>query len=492
MTYTKDSPILGKGALLTHEAMSWVRDRRDNKQSWPESVNGQPFWEFIGDYVLELERLCYLIGFDFGLLFSQFCHESDDASSPIFLARGNGIGLGVTDGGDDGIAFQNGTDAARAHVIHMSEYIGVGWAKAEDKLSPYLHLDPRLDEISRAGWAGTVRTLNDLTGKWATDPRYGEKIAAKANAVLAATKGNSVATPTIYNLATDYARFGLTQAEAQRILDNRFVNRLQGTVQGRIEYLVYHIQDGTTVSSLDWWANGPGVQASSNYMVQRDGSILIVIPEQHGPWTNGDDMYPTPAGQPLVNLPGNSNIWSVTIEAEGTPADPPTNYPKQMDAIEWLTRDLVSRHPVLKPAGRRIQHADVNRIGKPNCAGVYYPAIKARTADIENESKPEPAPIWWDKDDVGGQKRPGDGAVAYAFYGEITALRNVPILASVGSDVVVHRMRKGDKAVIRGTYLQDQGPDKRPVRWAFVQYTNDPNTVGRARLSAFFPTWPTV
>ena len=485
MTYTKDSPILGKGALLTHEAMSWVRDRRDNKQSWPESVNGQPFWEFIGDYVLELERLCYLIGFDFGLLFSQFCHESDDASSPIFLARGNGIGLGVTDGGDDGIAFQNGTDAARAHVIHMSEYIGVGWAKAEDKLSPYLHLDPRLDEISRAGWAGTVRTLNDLTGKWATDPRYGEKIAAKANAVLAATKGNSVTAPTIYKLWEDYERFGLTKVEADAIMAKRFTNRYDGQIKGEPEFIVYHIQAGYTPGSLKHWLS---VDASSTVMIQRDGSILQVIPEQHGPWTNGDDYAPTSAGMLLVNKAGNSNIWTLSMEMEGVTGAEPLNYPAQLDAAEWQARDWMTRYPKTKLPGHRVGHKDVNKINKPNCPGAYMDVIEQRLAENDD---PQPAPIWWDKDDVGGQKRPGDGAVAYAFYGEVTALRKVPISASVGG-VKVAEMKLGEKAIIRGTYLQPNG-DKKPIPWAFISWDpTHPEKVGRARLSAFFPKWPTV
>lgn len=453
------------------------------------------------NYLGELNRLCRLVGFNFDLLAAQALHETANFTSPIWRTRLNPVGLGVTDGGDDGIAFASGTDAARAHVVHMCCYVFDRlvhpWITRADvpgagtfDLREYRNLDPRMERVWNQPWAGTVRTLSDLTGRWASDPKYAAKIAAKANALLdAAQKGAPMATPTIYSLATDYARFGLTQAEASRILDNRFTNRVQGAVQGRIEYLVYHIQDGTTVSSLDWWANGPGVQASSNYMVQRDGSILIVIPEQHGPWTNGDDMYPTPAGQPLVDLPGNSNIWSVTIEAEGTPADPPTNYPRQMDALEWLTRDIVARNPALTPASRRIQHADVNRIGKPNCAGVYYPVIKARTADIGSKpAKPEPSPIWWEPGDQWGpQKRAHDGALAWAFLGEVTAKRNVPIRKDAHANApVVHRLKAGDRVQIVGTH---KAANK--TVWAFIEYA--PGKVGRSLLSAFEPyRWPTV
>jgi hypothetical protein len=37
-------------------------------------------------------------------------------------------------------------------------------------------IDPTYQRVFAAGWAGTIRTLQDLSGTWAVDPLYAEKI----------------------------------------------------------------------------------------------------------------------------------------------------------------------------------------------------------------------------------------------------------------------------------------------------------------------------
>jgi hypothetical protein len=59
--------------------------------------------------------------------------------------------------------------------------------------------------------------------------------------------------------------------------------------------------DGTTNGSLAYWASN-AVDASSTVMIQKDGSILKIIPEQHGPWTNGDVISPTAEAAEILSL----------------------------------------------------------------------------------------------------------------------------------------------------------------------------------------------
>ncbi|HEY7120174.1 MAG TPA: hypothetical protein VH475_26535, partial [Tepidisphaeraceae bacterium] len=80
--------------------------------------------------------------------------------------------------------------------------------------------------------------------------------------------------PVLYELSKDYARFGLSKQQANEVINSRFANRSGG----KPLFIVLHVQEGTSSSSLAYWAS-PGVDASSTVMVQKDGSILRIVPE---------------------------------------------------------------------------------------------------------------------------------------------------------------------------------------------------------------------
>jgi hypothetical protein len=208
----------------------------------------------------------------------------------------------------------------------------------------------------------------------------------------------SVKKPVIYDLATDYARFGLTQAEASRVIGYRFANRNGGSPQ----FIFLHIQDGSTAGSLDWWANGytngVKVTASATVMVQKDGSVLRIIPEQHGPWTNGDVNRPTAQASDVLALGGNPNNWSLTVEAEGGPWD---QMPAaQRDAIIWVVQDWYIRYPAIRQRGAAAmkRHGWINSVSRPNCPGDYFPLVVNPvaawlTAAPAPQPDPEPEPV---------------------------------------------------------------------------------------------------
>lgn len=178
------------------------------------------------------------------------------------------------------------------------------------------------------------------------------------------TRVNPFPKPIIYDLSTDYGMYGITASEARKIITSRFENR-DG---GKPRYIVNHIQDGTTPGSLQWWARGPGVQASSTVMANRDGSILRIVPEQHGPWTNGDTCKPTAKSAGLRALGGNPNIWSLTLEGEGKPGVNEVTYTDaQLTAICWQFADWMIRDNI--PLANVLSHASINQCDRPTCPG---------------------------------------------------------------------------------------------------------------------------
>lgn len=154
-----------------------------------------------------------------------------------------------------------------------------------------------------------------------------------------------------------------------RYFNNRY--DASAKVQGKPSWIVLHIQQGTSKGS---WQHFHTAQASSTVTIQRDGSIWRLVPEEHGPWTNGDDMFPTNIGQRLVDLPGNSNIYTLSIETEGYSYTPNpmkwASWPKpdaQVQAIVWQIMDWMRRYNI--PLSNVIRHKDLNTRDKWICPG---------------------------------------------------------------------------------------------------------------------------
>lgn len=63
--------------------------------------------------------------------------------------------------------FATVADGVKAHFAHMSAYVGV---------SPTWTPHPRYRVVKALPWAGTIRTVEELGGKWAPNPDYGASI----------------------------------------------------------------------------------------------------------------------------------------------------------------------------------------------------------------------------------------------------------------------------------------------------------------------------
>lgn len=197
--------------------------------------------------------------------------------------------------------------------------------------------------------------------------------------------------PVIYNLRNDAdaARFGLSRWQADTIINKCYPGR-NGL---RPEVIVCHVQDGWTKGSLTHWLN---VQASSTVMVQQDGSILKIIAEADGPWTNGDVNRPAQHAQRAMDRFGRDlNPVALTIEAEdgGTR----TINAAQRKTILWLCRDWMTRYSWITVPDDLLGHYQINSVDKSGC-GLYRDDIAHALADGETPTTPAPEfpnlPVW--------------------------------------------------------------------------------------------------
>lgn len=181
-----------------------------------------------------------------------------------------------------------------------------------------------------------------------------------------------MSSPRIFDLRNndDAARFGYTPGARDKFMQGCFRNRSGA----RPRAIFCHVQEGSTKSSLDWAINKPGDQNSYTVTAQQDGTILRCIPEQHGPWTNGAVRKPKQAARKLLDLGGNPNIYTLSIEAEGKSSGP---HPQdQIDAIYWQVRQWQAQYGIRNDWV--FEHADVDTVERANCAGWYYDEIRKR------------------------------------------------------------------------------------------------------------------
>ena len=217
------------------------------------------------------------------------------------------------------------------------------------------------------------------------EARYVETIRREIDALPLAggtPVANSYRTPAIYELYRDYAGFRLTQAQATKIGNHKFPGR-----SGRKPLaIVLHIQEGTTMGSLNWWASG-NADASSTVMVQLDGSVLRVIPETDGPYTNGDVSRPSAKGQALITRIGgaNPNLVTLSMEIEGYSGDLLTAGPLNAvcwQASEWMTAFGLTVNDIYR-------HADINSTTRAGCPGVLFDQVMTALKGAA------PGPVAW-------------------------------------------------------------------------------------------------
>jgi len=136
-------------------------------------------------YIREVYRLAPQIGFDPAIIVSQSALETGYWKSDWWVARLNPSGLGVTGTPWQESAspiFPNGTASARAQLAHMHAEV---FGNARALPAELQGADPTYQRVFEAGWAGTIRTIQDLSGTWAVDTQYHVKIVRVAREIYA-------------------------------------------------------------------------------------------------------------------------------------------------------------------------------------------------------------------------------------------------------------------------------------------------------------------
>lgn len=106
-------------------------------------------------------------GVNHDIAFGQMCLETGylKYTGDVSREQFNYCGLGATGNAEPGLFFASPQEGVRAHIQHLKAY------GSTDSLTNQL-VDSRFRFVKR----GTAQNISDLTGNWASDPRYHYKI----------------------------------------------------------------------------------------------------------------------------------------------------------------------------------------------------------------------------------------------------------------------------------------------------------------------------
>ncbi len=147
--------IAGSAKISEADALKWAK----GKNAHQRFLDIAPlYWEYGEKSGIRPE-----------VLFAQAAHETGygryGGQVPPEYNNWAGIKTATANGDDpeDHEQFETPEDGVRAHFNHMSAYI---------ELPPVGETHGRYDVVKRLSWAGTVETIEELSGKWAPSSTY--------------------------------------------------------------------------------------------------------------------------------------------------------------------------------------------------------------------------------------------------------------------------------------------------------------------------------
>jgi len=153
------TPIVGEPSVTLEQAKQWAV----NKKSHQRFIDIADYYWYYGN----------ITGIRPEILYAQAAKETNYGkyTGKVVPEQNNWAGIKTKNAtGDttyDHESFATPEDGVRAHFNHMCAYIG---------LEPLGTPHGRYYSVKSLSWAGTVRTVEELGGKWAPHPDYGVSI----------------------------------------------------------------------------------------------------------------------------------------------------------------------------------------------------------------------------------------------------------------------------------------------------------------------------
>lgn len=160
-----DVNIMGESELSAAELTKWFESYK------VEPKISMPIKDFIQIYIVEGGTE----GVRGDVAFIQSVHETGkfQFTGDVIPEQNNFAGIGTVGGGVKGHFFDSPQQGVRAQIQHLKAYASKESLKNKK-------IDPRFDLVTR----GSAKTVRGLTGKWATDKAYGDKLVNYYNAAL--------------------------------------------------------------------------------------------------------------------------------------------------------------------------------------------------------------------------------------------------------------------------------------------------------------------
>lgn len=139
--------------------------------------------------------------------------------------------------------------------------------------------------------------------------------------------------------------------------------------------IIYHCTDDLVLSNTISWFQDGSSNASSHFVIARDGKVYQFVSSKDGAWTNGDyNQYRTDIPWLVETIRSGVNVNNRTISYEfvATPSTPPTE--AQYQSAIALSRYFC--HPkvygIATDRGHQMRHADINSVSRSYCPGPNF------------------------------------------------------------------------------------------------------------------------
>lgn len=160
----------------------------------------------------------------------------------------------------------------------------------------------------------------------------------------------------------------------------------------RVEALCWHVTAGAAGPSISWLCS-PASSASSNYVIDKDGTIYELVPPDQDAWANGAVNQPDLGNAQIARWTREgANFNQRTISIENVRETSANNQPggftaAQRESLIALSAWLCERFGVPADRGHILRHAQIDSVNRPYCPGLAESEIVDWVGRIAARSK---------------------------------------------------------------------------------------------------------